>query len=280
MNNVMAHKFVQVLGKAAIAVVSIILMLSSIVRAEESKAKIVGPELVIREKLVAQYPSTRFGEVKATPLAGVYEVVMGNNVAYVGDDTRYMLFGNLLDVTTNTDLTAATKERLGRVAFNELDFSKAITFEPVSGKVEYEVAVFSDPACSYCKTLEKTLGEISHLRYHIFLTPMQADSMVQSVAVWCAVDQKRQWKAAMTQGRQQARSDMNLRPNCDASAVDYSAGLAHSLNVQGTPTLIARNGARQAGALSRDDLMNWLSANQSIAPATSTAPTLKTKAQP
>ena len=41
-----------------------------------------------------------------TPLPGVYEAVMGDNVAYVGSDGRHFLFGHLFDMRTQTDLTA------------------------------------------------------------------------------------------------------------------------------------------------------------------------------
>src|SRR5205814_2079283 len=47
------------------------------------------------QKLKALYPATRFTSVSGTPIDGVYEVVMGQNVAYVGGDGRHFLFGHL-----------------------------------------------------------------------------------------------------------------------------------------------------------------------------------------
>ena len=59
------------------------------------------------QKLKGLYPATRFTSVTGTPIDGVYEVVMGQNVAYVGGDGRHFLFGHLFDMRTQQDLTAA-----------------------------------------------------------------------------------------------------------------------------------------------------------------------------
>src|SRR6266404_9837864 len=58
------------------------------------------------QKLKELYPATRFTSVTGTPIDGVYEVVMGQNVAYVGGDGRHFLFGHLFDMRTQKDLTA------------------------------------------------------------------------------------------------------------------------------------------------------------------------------
>ena len=58
------------------------------------------------QKLKGLYPATRFTSVSGTPINGVYEVVMGQNVAYVGGNGRHFLFGHLFDMRTQKDLTA------------------------------------------------------------------------------------------------------------------------------------------------------------------------------
>ena len=76
------------------------------------------------QKLKGLYPATRFTSVTGTPIDGVYEVVMGQNVAYVGGDGRHFLFGHLFDMRTQQDLTAAklaqSDETLRRGATGEL----------------------------------------------------------------------------------------------------------------------------------------------------------------
>src|SRR5438094_3489332 len=76
-------------------------------------------EIALLERLKHMYPATQWTTVTRTPMAGVYEAVMGSNLAYVGSDGRHFLFGHLFDMRTQTDLTApklATAERTSRDA--------------------------------------------------------------------------------------------------------------------------------------------------------------------
>jgi thiol:disulfide interchange protein DsbC len=236
----------------------------------------VKPADEVRRKLVQQYPNTRFGEVRATPIAGIFEVVMGQNIGYVGLDPRYMLFGHLYDLQTNNDLTASAREQLERIDFASLDLSKAITFEPKSGTVRYELAVFSDPNCGYCRQLEQTLAAVPDLRYHVFLTPLLQDSASMAEAVWCSSDARASWQALMLKGVKPTSS----KAKCDASAISGNAVLAGNLNVKGTPTLIARSGARQAGALAQNELVAWLDSQSGSRESTPLKPTLKHEVAP
>jgi len=70
------------------------------------------PELAtLSARLQTLYPSTHFGEIRATPLSGVFEVAMGANLAYVDASGQYFLFGHLYDMNAQRDLTAVTIHR-------------------------------------------------------------------------------------------------------------------------------------------------------------------------
>src|SRR5258708_222067 len=84
--------------------------LAAVALAIASMVTLAGPPdpgaTALLQKLKELYPATRFASVTGTPIDGVYEVVMGQNVAYVGGDGRHFLFGHLFDMRTQTDLTA------------------------------------------------------------------------------------------------------------------------------------------------------------------------------
>lgn len=71
----------------------------------------------IAARLQRLYPATRFGVVNPTSWPGVYEVLMGANVAYVDESGQYFLFGHLYDMKAQRDVTAERKEfaRAGRL---------------------------------------------------------------------------------------------------------------------------------------------------------------------
>ena len=68
-------------------------------------------ETAVMATLKQKYPSTVIKSVSSTNLPGVYEVMMGKNVAYVEESGRYFLFGHMFDMQTQTDLTAPKKGR-------------------------------------------------------------------------------------------------------------------------------------------------------------------------
>src|SRR4051812_21213860 len=69
----------------------------------------------LQERLKSLYPRTQFTDVAASELPGIFEVVLGRNVAYTDTDGRYFLFGHLFDMSAQLDLTAQRKDRLQRV---------------------------------------------------------------------------------------------------------------------------------------------------------------------
>ena len=78
-------------------------------------------------RLQALYPSTRFGAVNPTPWLGVFEVVIGTNLAYVDQSGQYFLFGHLYDMKSQRDLTAERKDLLARVDFDALPLTDALS---------------------------------------------------------------------------------------------------------------------------------------------------------
>ena len=66
--------------------------------------------LDLEKRLREQYPATRITSVRESPAKGIYEVVMGRNVAYTDEAGRYMVFGHLYDMKEQKDLTAELED--------------------------------------------------------------------------------------------------------------------------------------------------------------------------
>lgn len=212
-------------------------------------------DIDLLDRLREAYPATQFDAVAPSVVPGLYEVQMGRNVAYVERNGRYFFFGHVYDLPNQKDLTAERKAALARVDFDALPFEDALTFDSAHDHPTRSVAVFSDPLCGHCKTLEHALAQVPDLRVHVFMLPLQTGSEGIAARVGCAQQPAQAWRALMTEGRAPERASSD----CNSSMLDRNRALARRLGVVGTPTLVAQDGRIHAGALSGEALAQWLS---------------------
>ena len=57
-----------------------------------------------KEELAATLPGIEAQEIYDSPIPGMFEVAVGPNVAYVSDDGRYFIQGDLFDLSSNQNL--------------------------------------------------------------------------------------------------------------------------------------------------------------------------------
>ena len=206
----------------------------------------------LAERLQALYPATRFGAVNTTPWPGVFEVVMGANLAYVDASGQYFLFGHLYDMQTQRDLTVERKDTLARVDFAALPLADAV--KEVRGSGARTFAIFSDPDCPYCRRLEAEIKNLRDVTIYTFLMPIASlhpEARSKAIAVWCAQDQVEAWHALM-------RDDQKIPAQECAHPVDRNVALGERLGINGTPTLVAADGRVLPGAASLAQIEAWL----------------------
>ena len=210
------------------------------------------PATALEKRLRELYPNTQFSTVTDSPVSGIYEVVMGRNIAYTDEHGRYFLFGHLFDMPAQRDVTAEHKDELARIDFNELPLDDAI--KTVHGAGSRVVAVFSDPDCPYCRQLEPELAKIDDVTIYTFLMPLtqlHPDARNKAISVWCGADRVKAWAALMLRNQAPASA------NCD-HPVDRNVALGERYQITGTPTLIAADGRMMPGAASAAQIEDWL----------------------
>jgi thiol:disulfide interchange protein DsbC len=212
------------------------------------------PELTgLSTRLQVLYPSTRFGDIHPTPWPGVFEVVMGANLAYVDVSGQFFLFGHLYDMKAQRDLTAERNDTLAHIDFSTLPLTDAI--KDVRGRGSRVLAIFSDPDCPHCRRLEAELMGLSDVTIYTFLMPIASlhpEARAKAIAVWCATDRLSAWHALMS------RDQLPRHVDC-THPVDRNIALAERLGVTGTPTLVAADGRVLPGAASAEQIQAWLS---------------------
>jgi thiol:disulfide interchange protein DsbC len=151
------------------------------------------------------------------------------------------------------DQASATQVQDQRVDFASLPFDHAIM--TVQGNGSRKLAVFADPYCPYCRTLERRLSELTNVTIYTFLFPiLTPDSKPMAAAIWCASDREATWRSWMLDGRPPARGH-----GCAGAPLDSNLALAQGLGVRITPTIIFANGEMVTGALPLYDLKSLLS---------------------
>jgi thiol:disulfide interchange protein DsbC len=94
--------------------------------------------------------------VGKSPVEGFYEVSVGRKVFYVSNDSKFLIFGNVVDVATKQNLTEKRTQELSKIDFSKLPLDLAI--KTVNGDGHRKIAVFSDPECPYCQMFEKQIS--------------------------------------------------------------------------------------------------------------------------
>lgn len=218
-------------------------------------------------KLKTLYPATSFTRVEPTVVTGLFEVQMGRNIAYSDASGQYFVFGHLFDMANRNDLTAASLGNTSeRVDWNSLPLKDAIVF----GKGSRKLAVFSDPDCPFCRTIEKSLLDLKDTTVYVFPFPIkQLHPGANAVArdVWCSNGRAQAWRQYML---------AQVRPGKAAAScqdpIARNLALAERLGISSTPSLISEDGRMVNGAASADEITAWLNEAK---PASSVA--IKTK---
>jgi len=192
---------------------------------------------LVEQRIRELAPSARSIAVSETPIDGILQVQVNGEIVYATADGRYMLQGRVIDLDTQQDLTEQAKATVRKELLDTIDTSKLITFGPEHPA--YELTVFTDIDCGYCRKLHSQMAEYNEqgIAIHYMAFPragLGSESYDKSVSVWCASDQQ----TALTEAK--AGNDPEPRQCENPVADQYQLGI--ELGVTGTPALLTSSG--------------------------------------
>lgn len=199
------------------------------------------------EQTIAAKFQARAGQkprlVTRTPVAGVWEVIVGRRIFYTDTDVKYLIAGQLFDIQTRANITQERMENVAsRLDWKSLPLKDAI--KVVYGKGERKVAVFTDINCSYCSKLETFLRQVGNVTVYNFIFPI-LNSRDAAEKLMCAKNPAQVFQDHMLNG-----SVIPAAPQkCDTSMLDRNLKLGRSWGFTGTPTIIFPDGQVAPGAL-------------------------------
>ena len=136
----------------------------------------------IRQALQNKFSNIgRLEHVVKTPYAGLYEIVVNDQVLYTDAQGQYLFDGSVIEVKSRRDMTEERRRQLFSIEFDKLPLDLAV--KKVKGNGKRKLAYFSDPKCGFCKRLEKELGKITDVTLYLFLYPVfqGSDEIVRNV---------------------------------------------------------------------------------------------------
>jgi len=171
--------------------------------------------VVSKEELASRYAGLTVDAIHESPIAGLYELDFGNNIRYVSTDGRFMIRGDIVELTNHTNVTEARRAKNRADLFASIDPANEIVFSPKDGNVKYRVIVFTYVDCGYCRQFHRGIAEVNALgievRYVSYpRTGPNSESWTKAERVWCAADRRTGLSRALSAGRQSdvARGDL------------------------------------------------------------------------
>jgi thiol:disulfide interchange protein DsbC len=206
-----------------------------------------------RAAIAAQFPGVKPDQIKPSPVAGVYEVAMGTDTAYVSADGKYLFSGDLYEVSSRRNLTEAGRSTARSKSLAKLDERDMIVFGPAAAK--HTITVFTDVECGYCRKLHGEIEELNKLGVRVrYLAYPRAgpdtDDWAKMVAVWCSKDRN----GALTKAKQ----GQPVEAKCAATPVAKQYELGEEMGVQGTPAIFTMSGDYIGGYLPPKEMVRQL----------------------
>jgi len=202
----------------------------------------------LTQALAKSMPGVKPNKISATPIEGLYEVIVGTQVVYMSVDARYMIEGDLFDLVTKQNISEDSKSVIRLAAINELGDKNMLIYRPK--KVKNIITVVTDIDCPYCRRLHSEIPDYLkndvEVRY-VFMPLKGASDMKKTISVWCSDDQQLALDIAKSGGDIEEKT-------CKNPIKDHLK-LARELGVRGTPAIIMEDGQMLPGYVPVDKLI-------------------------
>ncbi len=207
----------------------------------------------VKTELVRVFPELKSATVKASPVAGMYEVEMDSKVFYATSDGKYLFMGDLVDLQSQSNLTEARRAAIRARLLNDVGEENMIVIGP--DKAQRTLTVFTDVDCGYCAKFHLDVPALNKqgvkVRYLFFpRAGIGSESYKRAVAVWCANDRVKAIGIAKAGGK--------LDMKTCANPVESHYRLGERLEVGGTPSIFLDNGKVLPGYIPAPRLLGML----------------------
>jgi thiol:disulfide interchange protein DsbC len=209
----------------------------------------------IRVQLAKRLPGAKPEDVRATPVNGMYEITLGGSTAYISADGKYLITGDLYEISSKTNLTEERRVEVRQHALATVKDADTIIFAPAA-PAKYTLTVFTDTDCGYCRKLHSEIAELNKLgirvRYAAYpRSGPGSDSWLTMESVWCAKDRRQ----ALTRAK---LGEGIAASKCGTTPVANQYRLGTEMGVNGTPAIFTEGGDLIGGYMPPQKLLDYL----------------------
>ena len=140
--------------------------------------------------------------IERSEFPGIYKVYYGDiQPLYVSESGNYFMFGQMFKIDSQNankpvikNITDKDISIRRQSLMQEIKTSELISFE--SKRQQYDLTVFTDVDCGYCRKLHKEIKQYNDLgitiRYAAFpRSGLGTDAFTKMVGAWCSADSKK-----------------------------------------------------------------------------------------
>ena len=212
----------------------------------------------LKLQLEKKLPDIDIGEIRKLDDSSMYEVILNDDLFYVDGEIKYIIRGDLIEISSLKNISAERKKELEviknkklEIPFDNYPLEHAIKINEAQGP--NKVIYFADPYCGYCKKFDKeVISKLKDTTVYLFLYPILSEKSIHtSEHIYCSENQAKTWIDFIISGVAPAKK------KCETPIEDIMA-FGKKMKIRGTPTLIFANGKRVPGALSYDQFQKIL----------------------
>jgi len=204
----------------------------------------------VQAKVSELFPMIQSASVSAGPVDGWYTINQGAITAYISEDGRYLMQGDIIDLELQVNLTEESRNETRRELMASYPEERMIVFSPEEKK--YSISVFTDIDCTFCRRLHNQMDEYLakgiEVRYLLYPRNGPASpSWAKAEQVWCADDRNE----ALTL----AKNDKDFETHsCNPAEISTHYSMGQDVGLTGTPALVFEDGTLISGYLPPDRL--------------------------
>jgi thiol:disulfide interchange protein DsbC len=198
---------------------------------------LASPVSELKIQLNKNLPGVHIQQMNSLDTHGIVEIITDNGISYVTADGKYLLVGELIDMSSQHNVTREHLEQIRRANWhNEVIDS----FTLVKGHGERKLVVFTNPDCPFCKRFElETLSKLNNVTIHYILYSLPIYDSKNMQRIVCS-DKSIQLLVEYMRGRLVVLPDVSICPQL--AILDKMRLLGDKMHVKTLPTVVMPDG--------------------------------------